>query len=236
MTFPMPTFMPAVSAASDPYWSNVVLLVPGGESNGSTTFVDQSSFSQTFNAQSGSSYSNSVTKFQSTAVDITGTGTSYVRFNYDNTSMNVGTQDFCIDFWVYFDAGPAGIIFTRAFSGNNYYMIHVDSTNLYFHDNSGYAINAAHGISTGTWYFVSVCRTSGTLYFHVDGVLKSSAANTTNFNSTDTTPIAIGNYGHATSSSFGNFNAKVEDFRWTIGAGRYTSSNYTPPTAAQPLA
>jgi hypothetical protein len=87
------------------------------------------------------------------------------------------------------------------------------------------------------WYFISISRVSGTTYLHIDGRLQGSGSADSNTYHNSTSPLWVGLQLDGTSNGVasgvsGEF--YVDEFRFTVGTGRYDSANYSVPTAAFP--
>ena len=156
----------------------------------------------------------------------------------NNTSFRLGTGDFTIECWVYFDdtsleSGSNRRIFNLHESGNA-----VDNLQIVI-DDGGYRTagdlflysNSIQGyldtdIRSG-WHHIAVVRNSGTLKFYLDGVSKYSASNTQDYSpggASGPRPV-IGSRG----DDKGDYNGYISNFRMVVGTAVYTS-NFTVPT------
>ena len=156
----------------------------------------------------------------------------------NNTSFRLGTGDFTIETWVYFDdtsleGGSNRRIFNLHETGNA-----VDNLQIVI-DNGGYRqagdlflySNSVQGyldtdIRSG-WHHIAVVRNSGTLKFYLDGVSKYSASNTQDYSPgglAGPRPV-IGSRG----DDKGDYKGYLSNFRMVIGTAVYTS-NFTPST------
>ena len=157
----------------------------------------------------------------------------------NNTSFRLGTGDFTIETWVYFDdtsleGGSNRRIFNLHETGNA-----VDNLQIVI-DNGGYRqagdlflySNSVQGyldtdIRSG-WHHIAVVRNSGTLKFYLDGVSKYSASNTQDYS-----PGGVGGPRPTIGSrgdDKGDYNGYLSNFRMVVGTAVYTS-NFTVPTA-----
>jgi hypothetical protein len=178
--------------------------------------------------------STSVKKYGTGSIFING-NTNYLC-NYSQQAINAtnfGTGDFTIETWIYFNntSGIQGIIDDASnisAAGTQKWTINKDgSGNLCFGQHSvGNILTYAWSPSTGTWYYITITRASGTLRMFIDGNIVASTSNSTNFASSGGVQIGIG-------ASFNSLNGYLDDLRITNGLARYTS-NFTPPTAALP--
>jgi hypothetical protein len=88
--------------------------------------------------------------------------------------------------------------------------------------NAGTRILGTTTIAVDTWYYFAVVRSSGVITLYVDGVSEGTYSNSTNY-AFGNNVFTIGN----------NSNCYIDDFRFTQGIARYTTT-FTPPTAAFP--
>jgi alpha-tubulin suppressor-like RCC1 family protein len=155
-------------------------------------------------------------------------GVDYLSLN--TATMNIGTNAFTIEAWVYVTSMPdtAQGIFGASTISSNGFGIAVLSTNqtnwrLFVGNGSTWTINSQVVDWTNkynTWTHFAISRTGGTLYFFLNGVLTYSVANATNIPSTF---FAVG----AQVRSGFRFNGYISNFRVLIGSGLYTTS-FTP--------
>ena len=143
-----------------------------------------------------------------------------------------GTGDYTIEMWVYFvNASTLGVFYdSRPTSTNGFYpTLYVSSGNIYFYFNSANEGSAA--VSTGQWYHLAVCRSSGTVKMFLNGTQSATWADTRAYSNGSGRPY-IGGSGYGGGVGDG-FNGYIDDLRVTKGYARYTS-NFTAPTAAFP--
>jgi len=144
-----------------------------------------------------------------------------------------GTGDFTIEFWVNFTSttsGASGTSYLFDFRGASYSSsnsalgIFQNNGGMFLFSQSGLYINAGMPL-TNTWLNISVSRTSGTMYYFVNGNLIGSGADSTNYTISSTGPSFMGsgyyiNYG---------LQGYMSNIRVIKGTGLYTS-NYTVTT------
>jgi len=84
----------------------------------------------------------------------------------------------------------------------------------------------------GTWFHVAACRHNGTLYTYINGVMVSSAANTTGYTfngGTGSTLSQIGNYNNASNQEWIGY---ISNYRIVNGTALYPSgTTFTPSTS-----
>jgi len=158
-----------------------------------------------------------------------------------NPAFTLGTSNFTIEFWVYFNSVAAaqtvvGRHITTAAGDWAIYTASTGSLNYYLSSN-GSTWNLANqvsigSISTGTWYYVALVR-NGSVFTPYIGTTPGSAptAGTTTTTSSalfaTTQALTVG----AANNSLTFLNGYVQDFRFTVGVAR---SITTVPSAALP--
>jgi hypothetical protein len=167
-------------------------------------------------------------------------GSSSYLYGYPNAAFAFGTGDFTVEGWVYFDSvsGNQAICQSDAIgnsTNNKWFLNYSGSTNsLQFgtHNAGGFFCTIPFTPSTGTWYYVTAVRSSGTIYMFVDGV--SGTVTTTGTPSgynLSQNGIVVGGVSSPPTNIY--LNGYIQDLRLTKGVARYTAT-FTPPTAALP--
>jgi len=234
---------------ADPYWANVVLLMHFDGPNGSTQFIDSSSFANTISNQSTSypaQISSTQSKFGGGALG----GASAVSSYYTNVAtspcFSFGTRDFTIEFWYYWNGTYATTSGTQqALICNTTASITTNNWYIWFSNTAGngtacmqFYVNAVAGyacttpITTG-WTHYAFTRTNGNIYAFYNGQLQSTTTITStqgiDAGSPTSYPIIIG--GIPGSSYYQN--GWIDELRITNGICRY-SSTFTPLTQPYP--
>lgn len=234
---------------SDSFWSQVTFAMRGGtedgiidaKGNALTTAICATStaVADPWGGSIGSVYSASTNVI------------AYVRA--PQPVINVGLQDFTIDFFCNVNATPASgvgsypFVFTTSGWNDtdpNHLGIYVtcDGTNTGWGGTGKIYFNPCTGISGGVtltsisnvrgagWKHIEYNREGNTLRLFVDGVLEASAvtASVWDLKGRSLTLFNLPSAGSATD------NAYLRDFRVTIGAVRHRS-NFTRPTMPIPL-
>lgn len=158
----------------------------------------------------------------------------------------LGSKDFTIDMWVNFTATSQDTSYRRFFmaddGGNiaNNFQLLVDVGGVYGStgavlvwaqdgSNSSSDIRSTTAINDGNWHHVAVSRTSNTVRLFVDGVRQGT--NLTSWTHGFTTAV-IPRLGSDATTTSGNYQGYIQDFRLLVGKSLYTSdSNITVPTA-----
>jgi hypothetical protein len=151
-------------------------------------------------------------------------------------SLNFGTADFTIDFWYYKVANVANA--SLIYGGDNV----TPATSMNISDNSGTLLiylssngtawdvgpgTSGGTITTGAWNHICIRRVGSIFSTFINGVLTATITSALGiYNLATNTPVIGG-----TSSNGRNVNGYIDDFRITIGKGRYT----VEPTSALTL-
>jgi len=222
----------AIAAVTDPYFSNVKLLLHFDGGNGSTYFQDLSPIPLTGTVNAGPTITSTNPKFGNGCGNFIGSG--YVSFLDTARFAPAYNEDFTIEAWF---KTSATISYQNISS--NYeqtvgrlgwmFRMSVDGTKLQF-TSSTYGGSDVDVISTtscndGNWHFAQVVRESGTLKLRLDGVEESTVYFPDAY--TAFTDLKIGYQG----STQGNqWSGQIDDFRFTRGIARPN----VVPTAAFP--
>jgi prepilin-type N-terminal cleavage/methylation domain-containing protein len=219
----------SLPAATDPFFSNVSLLLKFNGTNGSTTFVDSKNgfpITPVGNAQ----ISTAQSRWDGASGLFDGNG-DYLNIA-TNSAFDFGTGDFTVEAWVY----PLGIL-------GDWFIASAASTGgLFFgYTNSqgpvGWGIGRANIAwdflsgaltTTNTWYHLAVSRSGTNVRFFVDGVQVGATSTNSQSYNISTGGLNIGSQGPAL-----YLNGYIDELRITKGVARYTT-NFTPATQAFP--
>ena len=214
-------------AASDPFFSNVVLLLHG------ETLVDSSGAARTLTA-SGASISTAQKKFGSSSIAI-GSG-QYVSLP-GATAFNM-SGDFTLEWFHYLTSATAqGWIIGGNANANGYLMLGINlsgSQQLWLGGaNTNWPVQfGSVPLAANTWQHVAISRSGSSNRLYIDGTLVGSAITDSTSWVANPTQIWIGSQAAGTSMQ-----GYLDEFRWTVGTARgYTGSTITVPTAAYPEA
>lgn len=202
--------------STDPYWADVVLLVPGTGYPGSTTLVDISNTHNLITA-GGATISSAQSKFGSGSIVFNNAATAIINAV---STLALGANDFTIEFWAYGNAWTGTTSLVGGVAG-------AVSISMYYTTGLGVGEAAVKYIThtpspppLSTWTFIAVTKSSGSIRIFIDGVLQASASDITNF------------YGQINTIG-GSYSGYMNELRITAGVARYTS-NFTVPTAPFP--
>ena len=241
LSYPGDFALTAFSGNGDPEFASVVLLLSGDGANNSTVFTDSSPLSLTGVVQTTAKISTAIKKYgtASMSFDGTGSGTTGSNVIFTHGDFAFGLQDFTIEGWMYFNsvAGDGGfgslVTFTEStgLKGVSLWQVGDRLRVRAGRSQVGVLLDSIHPqtLAINTWYYVAVCRASGSLTVYLDGVgataVDASAINMTN------SDFAVGR-AH-TDSAVSQLNGYIDDLRVTKGLARYTA-NFTPPIASFP--
>lgn len=210
---------------TDPYFANVQSLLHLDGTDGSTTITDQIP-SRVWTAASGASLSTAQKQFGTASVLIHDS-TEFV-FGDPNTAYNLGTGDFTWEVSIRPTTvdvkNIAQIVGSGAATSPSIYCLANGS--LIYYLSSDRITSAAGVVVVNTWLPIAYSRVSGTGRLFANGVLIGSWADSTDYTN------GIGNSLYL-SGSASPLEGYYDEFRLTVGVGRYTAS-YTPAIAAFP--
>ena len=152
-----------------------------------------------------------------------------------NPNLNLSTGDFTIEFWVYWNAyGSDKKYVLSVTDSTNYWQFRHDVTDgpgLYISSFVKILSQGSNaGWSTATWYHVALVRSGNNFTIYRDGTSVATGTSSSALGDFNTFCVG-GSVGFPTTTIDGY----IDDLRITKGVARYTA-NFTPPTAAFPLA
>ncbi|MBV8061060.1 MAG: LamG domain-containing protein [Alphaproteobacteria bacterium] len=214
--------MMASSGIHDPYFNDVVLLLPLTGSNGSQAFTDV--IGNTVTVSGTPAINTSSAKFPGGSAYFDGS-TGYLSVA-SSTSLNMGTSDFAIEFWM-----------NQASADDQNYRTPVSkydgsSTGWFIHVNSSGVLLAGatntlygtgtHTVADGTWHFIQLMRSSGNVTVGVDGV--SDITFTASASYDNTAPWYLGQMSGLTRP----YKGYIQDLRITKGYARSLANPSAP--------
>lgn len=231
--------------------ANTVLMLHMDGTDASTTFTDDSDTGHTVTANGNAQIDTAEKKFGAGAGLFDGTG-DYLTVP-TSTDFNLGTGDFCIDFWVYFNS-------SSPFTYPSYYPFIVGSRQ---DDNNRWHINfngasgrgaQLDGIISGStssvyestqpsqdaWHHYAMSRLSGTVRIYRDGVLTASGTVSGSLVADQTLNIAYRGTDTAEAYLDGSIdevriskgNARIDNVNDPLYCGGTPANGFTPPAYA----
>lgn len=216
----------------DQYFANVKLLLANeNATNGSTSFLDQSSLAASVTRIGTAVWSNTQAPTGLTTTVSVPSGTSGI--SVADSSNYAITGDFTLEGYVWFNVNSATqFVFTKrnGGAGVNYIGIYTGSAGALYalitFDGSSWAVNSSIGSFTAnTWVHYAFVRSGGVMKGYVNGVATGLGTNSSTVNK-DSSAIKLGLNGDSTSGVNGGYMGPT---RLTVGTARYTS-NFAVPT------
>lgn len=223
----------------DPYYDSIECLYRMDGADTANAFLDDTG-NTTAVAFGGVTTSVDQVKFGSAAA-------KFVKANPDSRveiyhagELNLGNEDFCIEFFVYFNAlsGVQVMLTNRSTSDSTdyTYYIYTDGSTLkaYFTtDIDGHLHNASAGtITVDQWHHIAYVRDGNIVRIFLDGT-QTATISVTNYSAAADNLEAV-KVGYDPDSVTKNVDGFMDSLRWTVGESRY-QSNFTPPATDYPV-
>jgi hypothetical protein len=219
--------------AGDIYFDDVAFLLHFDGANGSTTFTDVKS--HTVTANGNAQISTAQSKFGGASGLFDGTG-DYLVIT-DPGDLLLSGNDWTIECWVrpgFTSAYKA--IYTHVKSSPAYGVQFVaNNTGKFtlFISTSGSAwavqLDSTTSYTSNTWYHLAAVRIGNNVYLFVNGTLEDSDTLTGSIYNPSQNPAIASSFDGTVNGWIGH----IDDFRLTIGTGRYSES-FSVPTEAYP--
>lgn len=228
LSTPTPTPTPTPEPG-DPFFDNVVLLLPFNGTNGSTTFTDVSNNAFVPTVVGGAQISTAQSKWGGASGVFNGTD-AYLSFA-SSPELSLGTRG-TIEAWVWFNSTADQQIISNYddTGGGPYekgYAISLNAgvikVNL---SGNVYDIVGTTTIVTNVFYHIAISGKQGSWKLFVNGVQEGSTfTGAVDLSSAKATTIgAFVAFG----TVYERLNGYIDDLRITAGIARYTA-NFTPP-------
>jgi len=221
----------AAAAATDPYWSSVVLLaINDNKADTTTSFADQSSYARTLTAHGNVQYSTASAPTGMTSSALCDGAGDYVSAGA-STDLDL-PGDFTIDIWINFAsiAATQTLIGKWGTSGNYAWIVQWLNTNVIrFYTGISGALGTGYTFaftpSPGTWYQIRVIRSGSSVSVAVNGTqVGTTITNSNNLTSPGSTAIGINLDGNVQS-----YNGYFACVRVTKGVARSLTETPTLP-------
>ena len=223
----------ATAAATDPYFSNVSLLLHGDGTNGAqnNTFIDGSSNNFTI-TRNGNTTQGSFSPFTGTGGSGYFDGTGDYLGVSSSLAFPQGTEDFTVEFWLYWAALPSAsdVAFIACAGGGLLFGIYNFKNDIMLF-NGGWSTNINFGSKTqlpiNQWNHLALTRSGNVFRCYVNGT-KTSSGDITN-------TMSMGSGGTARVASEDGtknyVNGYISNLRVLRGTALYTGTSFTPPTS-----
>lgn len=229
-----------VNPAADPYWNNVSALfgfnganesATGDESNVSPALANVLYFG-TAAVRTGES------KFGGSALNLDG-DSDYVRWD-DHADFSPGSKDFTIEMWINRNTNT-NAMFAAKFNttvANAEWYVNVSVPNVQFVFYYGTGANSfdflsqSFDLTINSWHHLAVDRVGHDFYMYFDGTLISSATFTDRVLQETNERMRIGARNHSTTPQF--MDGWIDEYRFTLGVGRYGGVDFAPPAGPFP--
>lgn len=187
------------------------------------------------------SSSTNIFKYGLSSIYFNGTS-SYTIAPY-NPFYNLGSGNFTVDFWVYFNSTAANQQIISQYNATYFnwgISIGPTGTLSYYLSSNGSSWNIANGVSmgtftTGSWYHIALVRNGSVFTPYINGTAGTTSTSSSALYTVNA-PLTIGALFNAGSSTFDTqtistfanyFNGYLDDIRFTKGIARYTTG-FTP--------
>lgn len=137
----------------------------------------------------------------------------------DDASLNFGTNDFAIAFWIYKDStvnDRGNVLWDevpiyKKEAGGTGYLLYFDEVNsgVLSWGIEGTSIDSTSDINDGNWYAVVAQRDGGTIELHIDG----SEENSTSASTADASSSKALKFGERSSNNDRNYEGDLDDIR-----------------------
>ncbi len=217
------------AAATDPYFSNVSLLLHGDGTNGSTTITDSSGSPKSITAVGNAAISTARSKFGGASIAFDGNG-DYLTVSA-STAFSFGSNPFTIELFAYFSSSANMALYdTLPIGGNggrnSGFLLLKDNTNrLNVFSAGGFRGVSSISAPTGQWCYIALTKSGSTWSYRINN--QSAGSFTYAFSPTDNN-ATIGVLGD---SADYYINGYLDEYRVTKGVARDVS---TVPTAPFP--
>lgn len=223
--------------AGDTLWSNTALVLPGVGADNSTVFVDGSAAAQTITRVGDTKISTARSPFAGgSSILFDGSG-DFLKVPMANAAMNLGSGDFCLDFWYY---PVSAVTSSRVFQTRDgdvvtgVYLSHANAAGLTFYmSNNGTGFEGsgiAIPLTQNAWQYIQINKIAGVCKAYVGAVKVGADYPTTGsmyYNSADT--AVIGGQTTPNRSISGN----IAGFRITNGSARPVEVPTRPPATGR---
>ena len=226
------------SVPGDIFYPSCSLLMHFSGSDGSTTFVDNSSSPKSFTRYGNAQISTVQSKFGGSSLYLDGTG-DYITTTYTTTVFDWWTTDYTIECFIYpnnssslsYSNVPVLIGNLDPSSGTNYWSfgpLNSKQLSFYYFNGGSLYLSSTETINVGQWNHIAMTKNSTGIRLFINGTMSVSSASVSGTpQSNNSYPLVIGQSNNVC------INGYIDELRITKGIARYTSS-FTVPVSAFP--
>jgi len=213
----------------DVYWKYTTMLLSG--STPTTPFINDASLNNAQLTVNGETRPSNFNPYNTGYYSTYFNGSSDYLTTAHNASLDFGTADFTVEFWMNtpaWSSGTGGVVGKKASDSTNGWQIYRNSTQptkmsaRLALQNDFYTTSV---IETGVWVHWALVRSGSTLYWFKNGVIDATGTSSANISDTST-----GMYVGLAQTWSGYANFYMSNLRITNGVALYTSA-FTPPTS-----
>lgn len=220
-----------LSKTVDVFFDNVSLLLHMNGANGSTTFIDSSKYQHTVTANGNAQISTAQSKFGGASVTFDGAG-DYLSLP-SNAVFSFGTDDFCIESWVYptTTSGIRMICDCRSgdvLGGWSVAILAGNTLDFIYRSASPSRLTTTTTVPQNRWSHIAITRVAGTIRLFINGVVEATAAFSGDVNAGGSPAIGGGRSTAGSGITGYYLTGNINDLRITKGVSRYTGS-FIPP-------
>lgn len=218
------------AADNDPYFDDVLLLIGANGTDGSTSFIDESSYARTLTAVSDAQIDTAQSKFDGSSALFDGTD-DYISVPYDTNFHLQASTPFTIEMWARFAGGSINRFMGMWASGaiNAMWCFYLSGGDLKFRLYNGttlYEVGGAFAPTAGQWYHIAVDRdSSNVMRVYADGAVMGSATISVASNDQFGKILRVGGIENFSGAMDGH----LDEVRFTQNVARYGGA-FTPPT------
>lgn len=221
----------ANTAATDPYFANVVMLLHCDGADAGVTFTDASSYGRAITTVGNAQIDTAQSKFGGASALFDGVG-DYL-FAAASSDFNIFGSDFTVECFVRFNSLANAPHFLCFGSGQtNRIALYLTGNTIRLHvqvAGSGGDRITTSSVTTGVWYHVALTKVSGTYTLWLNGV--SQGTSTATYPAGNLRANIGWEYFYGAGGDY--LNGWLDEIRVTQGVARYTSA-FTPPAAPFP--
>ena len=225
---------------TDPYYSQVIVLIEAPRALSSTGFVDSSKYQWPVTNVGAVSTSTTQEVFPPAVTASVNVATSAQKlFIADNPTIQLGSSDFTMEMWWYpTSLSGHGGLFSKTWQdgvggANDGFTLFANGTGMLFYaSQSGTSWDLINGASftvgptLNAWNHIAVTRQGTNWYGFINGALQMAQSGISGSIFSDSSPLCFGADQNGNSSLPGY----IDQIRITKGVARYISA-FTPPTA-----